>query len=117
MAPARHVSRLSLAGAIAALLLAWGAPQPAAGETAPPPPEPAVRCFGMIGLFDRIVQRRFDHRLLAIEAWQLADARRLRWQAEVDCARAEYWFGIKAIEDALIIIGVVPPTAFEDEVD
>lgn len=69
----------------------------------------------MIGLFDRIVQSRFDHRVLGIEVWELAEARRLRERAEVDCARGNDWFGTRAIEDALTIIGVVPPTAFEGE--
>jgi hypothetical protein len=67
----------------------------------------------MIRLFDRIVERPFDRRVLQLERWELDEARRLREQAETDCARGRYWFGIKAIEDALTAVGVVPPTAFE----
>lgn len=102
-----------MAGAMASALLVWAWASPPAAE--PPPGEPALRCFEMIGLFDRIVQSRFDHRLLRIEAWELAEAQRLRGRAEVDCARGSYWFGTRAIEDALTIIGVVPPTAFDNE--
>ena len=71
----------------------------------------------MIALFDRIVQGRLDTRVLQVESWELAEARRLRAEAEADCALGNYWFGIGAIEDALTIIGVVPPTAFEEEQD
>lgn len=102
-----------MAGAMASALLACGLASPAVAE--PRPSASSLRCFEMIGLFDRIVQSRFDHRLLRIEAWELAEAQRLRGQAEVDCARAKYWFGLRAIEDALTIIGVVPPTAFDNE--
>jgi hypothetical protein len=86
------------------MLLSGGAP------AAPPlvPTDPAVRCFELIRLFDQIVISRFDHRLLRIEDFELAEARRLRLQAEVDCAAGELWLGLSGIEDALHRIGVMP---------
>jgi len=67
------------------------------------------RCVELIRLFDQIVQSRFDTRVLAIEKWQLDDARVLRLEAEADCAAGELWFGINRIEEALLMIGVPPP--------
>lgn len=69
---------------------------------------PAARCFRLIALFDEIVVQRLDHRLLQIEAWELAEARRRRHRAEAYCTTGRYWFGINAIEDALERIGVSP---------
>lgn len=69
---------------------------------------PAARCFRLIALFDGIVVHRLDHRLLQIEAWELAEARRRRHRAEAYCRTGRYWFGIGAIEDALERIGVSP---------
>lgn len=100
----------ALAAAAGALLLLTGWPAAAAPDIGA-----ALRCLEMIALFDRIVQGRLDTRVLQIESWELAEARRLRASAEVDCALGNYWFGIGAIEDALTIVGVVPPTAFEEE--
>ena len=74
------------------------------------------RCLGLILLFDRIVQSRFDARLLPVESWELEEARRWRDEAQADCAAGEVWFGVQFIEDALRQIGVVPPLAEHDEV-
>lgn len=83
-------------------------PSPAAAE---PTDETTSleRCVELIRLFDQIVQSRFDARVLAIEKWQLDDARALRLEAEADCAAGEVWFGISRIEEALLMIGVPPP--------
>jgi hypothetical protein len=84
--------------------------RPAAPPDPPPspPPDPLARCFELIRLFDRIVVSRFDHRLLRIEDFELAEARRLRLQAEADCAAGELWLGLRGIKDALHRIGVLP---------
>lgn len=74
----------------------------------------AERCAGLIRLFDRIVVNRFDHRLLGIEAFELREAERLRRDAEARCSAGQIWFGVHAIEDALIQINVVPDLV-EDE--
>lgn len=92
------------AAVVAAMLLTGGAPA-APSEV---PVDPLTRCFELIRLFDRIVLSRFDHRLLRIEDFELAEARDLRLQAEADCAAGELWFGLSGIKDAFGRIGVVP---------
>lgn len=74
-----------------------------------------ARCFARIALFDEIVISRFDYRLLAIERWQLKEARALRRRAEADCRAGQTWFGIGKIRDALILIGV-PPSLGQGEI-
>lgn len=74
----------------------------------------SARCFARIALFDEIVISRFDYRLLAIERWQLKEARALRRRAEADCRAGRTWFGIGKISDALILIGV-PPSLGQSE--
>jgi hypothetical protein len=69
----------------------------------------AERCAQLIQAFDELVLTRFDHRLLALEDIELAEARALRREAEADCAAARYRFGLQAIEEALRTIGVGPP--------
>jgi hypothetical protein len=69
----------------------------------------AERCAQLIQAFDELVLTRFDHRLLALEDVELAEARALRREAEADCAAARYRFGLQAIEEALRTIGVGPP--------
>ena len=69
------------------------------------------RCRELIALFDEIIVNRFDYRILKLQDYELAEARRLRRQAEVECVRGQYWFGVHAIEDALEKIGMVPPEA------
>jgi hypothetical protein len=102
--PVRGRAARAGAAILSVLLLAGGAPEP------PPaaPPDPRARCLELIRLFDRIVVSRFDHRLLRIEDFELAEARRLRLQAEADCAAGELWLGLRGIEDALHRIGVLP---------
>lgn len=80
----------------------------AALATPLPPPTGAAPCWRSIRLFDQIVISRFDHRLLAIEDYELAEARRWRRQAEEDCERGEFAFGLASIEAALEQIGVPP---------
>jgi hypothetical protein len=79
---------------------------------AEPPPSsylpPAERCAVLIALFDEIVVSRFDHRMLMLEDYELAEARDWRHQAEAECRRGQYAFGIDLIESALDRIGVVP---------
>jgi hypothetical protein len=79
---------------------------------AEPPPSsylpPAERCAALIALFDEIVVSRFDHRILMLEDYELAEARDGRRQAEAECRRGQYDFGIDLIESALGRIGVVP---------
>ena len=67
------------------------------------------RCRELIALFDEIIVNRFDYRILKLQDDELAEARRLRRQAEVECVRGQYWFGVHSIEDALEKIGMVPP--------
>lgn len=69
----------------------------------------ADRCAQLIEAFDEVVLTRFDHRLLALEDVELAEARALRRKAEADCAASHYRFGLQAIEEALRTIGVGPP--------
>jgi hypothetical protein len=92
---------------VALALVALLAPPGAATEAIIATPE---RCAQLIALFDEIIISRWDHRLLKLEAHELAEARRWRRQAEVECGRGEYWFGVRAIEDALNRIGVLPPS-------
>lgn len=87
----------------ACLTMALTGAHGAAGELAPAP-----RCFRLIALFDEIVVTRRDHRLLQVEAHELADARHRRREAEVYCKAGRHWFGVHAIEDALERIGVSP---------
>ena len=74
----------------------------------PVPQAPAARCAALIALFDEIVVSRFDHRILMLEDYELAEARDWRHQAEAECRRSQYAFGIELIESALGRIGVVP---------
>jgi hypothetical protein len=67
------------------------------------------RCAALIALFDEIIVNRFDYRILKLQDYDLAEARRWREQAEVECGQGQYWFGVRAIEDALERIGVAPP--------
>ena len=69
----------------------------------------AERCAARIEAFDEVVLTRFDHRLLALEDFELAEARALRREAEADCAAGRYRFGLQAIEEALRTIGAVAP--------
>jgi hypothetical protein len=69
----------------------------------------AERCAALIEAFDEVVLTRFDHRLLALEDFELAEARSLRRAAEADCAAGRYRFGLQAIEEALRTIGIGPP--------
>jgi hypothetical protein len=69
----------------------------------------AKRCAALIEAFDQVVLTRFDHRLLALEDFELAEARALRRAAEADCAAGRYRFGLQAIEEALRTIGIAPP--------
>ena len=69
----------------------------------------AERCAALIGAFDEVVLTRFDHRLLALEDFELAEARALRRAAEADCAAGRYRVGLQAIEEALRTIGMGPP--------
>lgn len=93
---------------IALIVVALLATAGAATEAIIATPE---RCAALIALFDEIVANRWDHRLLKLEAHELAEARRWRRQAEIDCGRGEYWSGVRAIEDALERIGVAPAHA------
>jgi hypothetical protein len=69
----------------------------------------AERCAGLIEAFDEVVLTRFDHRLLALEDFELDEARALRREAAADCAAGRYRFGLQAIEEALRTIGAVAP--------
>ena len=99
-------------------LICWclAAPLAAAPATATgghrlePPDE---RCATLIALFDDVIESRFDYRLLMLEDHELADARDLRLEAEVECRTGADAFGIDMIESALRRIGVVPPAADE----
>ena len=66
------------------------------------------RCRQLIALFDEIIINRFDYRILKLQDDELAEARRLRRQAAVECGSGQFWFGVHAIEDALERIGMVP---------
>lgn len=68
----------------------------------------AERCAALIKAFDEVVLSRFDHRLLALEDFELAEARALRRAAAADCAAGRYRFGLQAIEEALRTIGIGP---------
>ena len=68
----------------------------------------AERCASLIRIFDDIVQSRYDHALLGIRNQTLDEARELRRRAAIDCAAGDLWFGVTAIEDALLKIGFVP---------
>lgn len=87
----------------ACLTIAFAAAHAAATERAPAP-----RCFRLIALFDEIVVNRRDHRLLQVEAHELAEARHRRREAEAYCKAGHHWVGVHAIEDALERIGVSP---------
>jgi hypothetical protein len=69
----------------------------------------AERCAQLIGAFDELVLTRFDHRLLALEDVEFAEARALRRAAAADCAAGRHRFGLQAIEEALRTIGASPP--------
>ena len=69
----------------------------------------AEQCAQLIEAFDELVLTRFDHRLLALEDVELAEARALRRHAAADCAAGRYRFGLPAIEEALRLIGASPP--------
>ena len=69
----------------------------------------AERCAQLIAAFDDLVLTRLDHRLLALEDVELAEARALRSEAAADCAAGRYRFGLPAIEEALRMIGASPP--------
>jgi hypothetical protein len=71
----------------------------------------AERCAALIEAFDEIVLTRFDHRLLALEDFELDEARALRREAAADCAAGRYRFGLQAIEEALRTIGAGPLVA------
>jgi len=70
---------------------------------------PDERCRALNALFDEVIVSRFDHRLLMLEDYELAQASELRTAAEVECAAGSHVFGIDMIETALREIGVVPP--------
>lgn len=70
------------------------------------------RCAALIEAFDEVVLTRFDHRLLALDESELAEARALRRDAEADCAAGRYRLGLQAIEEALRTVGLGP--AIED---
>jgi hypothetical protein len=78
---------------------------PASAEALPPE---AKRCAERIGLFDEIIQSRFDYRTLKLEDYELEQASRLRLRAEAYCADGKFDFGLAAIEAALERIGVLP---------
>lgn len=80
----------------------------APASAVPPELAPPARCFRLIALFDEIVVNRLDHRLLQIEARELAEARDRRDEADLYCRTGRYRFGLHAIEDALERIGVSP---------
>jgi hypothetical protein len=82
------------------------APARAAGE--------AERCAALIEAFDELVVTDFDRRLLAVEDFELAEARGLRRQAEADCAASRYRFGLDAIEEAFWTIGIPHPAKRAD---
>jgi hypothetical protein len=97
----RRASRLrSLLLGLAGLAMVT-APARAAGE--------AERCAALIEAFDELVVTDFDRRLLAVEDFELAEARGLRRQAEADCAAGRSRFRLDAIEEAFWRIGIPPP--------
>ena len=95
---------LALVCCIAALLAA----EPRSGAELAPRDAQAERCAALIARFDEVIVSRFDHRLLMLEDYELAEAREWRQQAEADCSAGRYGFGIGLIESALQRIGVVP---------
>ena len=84
------------------------AAEPRPGLSQAPPDAPAARCTALIALFDEVIVSRFDHRILMLEDYELAEAREWRHRAEADCGAGRYGFGIGLIESALQRIGVVP---------
>ncbi|MGH6944984.1 MAG: hypothetical protein ACREH6_12280 [Geminicoccaceae bacterium] len=93
-----------LRSALVASLLA--APSLAASAAKTQRLSPAERCAGLIGLFDEIIQSRFDYRILKLEDYELDEARRLRRSAEASCAAGHYDFGLADIDRALARIGL-----------
>jgi hypothetical protein len=79
--------------------------------------DPATRCAALIAIFDDIIIDRFDYRILMLEDYELAEARRWRDRAETECAAGRYFFGIGLIRSALRRIGVVPPAKAEPPKD
>jgi hypothetical protein len=108
-------ARLTLASA--ALLVGLLADLADAVAAPLPPPTGAAPCWRSIRLFDQIVVSRFDNRLLAIEAYELAEAEGWRSQAEADCARGDFAFGLASIEAALEMIGVSPEPGLDQLLD
>ena len=96
--PSRPLASVALLG----LCVLAGAAALAQGDRRP------ERCTALIEAFDDVVVTALDHRLLAIEDVELAEARALRRDAEADCTAGRYRFGLRAIEEALRTIGVSP---------
>jgi hypothetical protein len=89
--------------AIGLALIVGDAPS---GAEAPSPE--AKHCAERIGLFDELIQSRFDYRILKLENYELEQASRLRLRAEAYCAGGKFEFGLAAIDAALELIGALP---------